>query len=326
MDFRTKVDAKSDFTIGYSDRMMLMGSCFAENIGLKIKQARLNVVVNPFGILFNPESIVNALERAVAGTAVGNSEVFLHNGLWSGFGFHGSFSSPDKVEALRKMNDGVRRAHSQIKGLTRLILTFGTAFVYRNNTDCRVVANCHKLPAANFTREMLTIEQITTRYSALIEQLTTENPNLQIVFTVSPVRHLRDGAHQNQLSKATLLLAANQLVRQFANVHYFPSYELLMDDLRDYRFYDADMCHPSAMAVDYIWQAMRDNCISPRDNALIDEVAKIMAAVNYRPLNPDTDEFRQFAANQLDAVVRFANQHPQIDLSAEIEHWKELTD
>ena len=146
------------------------------------------------------------------------------------------------------------------------------------------------------------------------------------MFTVSPVRHLRDGAHQNQLSKATLLLAVNQLVERFDNVHYFPSYELLMDDLRDYRFYDADMCHPSAMAVDYIWQAMRDNCISPRDNALIDEVAKIMAAANHRPLNPDTDEFRQFAANQLDAVVRFANQHPQIDLSAEIEHWKELTD
>ncbi|MBO7478748.1 MAG: GSCFA domain-containing protein [Salinivirgaceae bacterium] len=326
MEFRTQVDAKSDFTIGYSDKIMLMGSCFAENIGLKLKQAKLNVVVNPFGILFNPESIAAALEQALDKTTVGEQDVFLHNGLWSGFGFHGSFSSPNKAEALRKMNDGISLAHSQTNGMTLLFLTFGTAFVYRNTADGRVVANCHKLPAANFTREMLTVEQITARYSTLIEQLTAKNSNLQIVFTVSPVRHLRDGAHQNQLSKATLLLAVNQLVERFDNVHYFPSYELLMDDLRDYRFYDADMCHPSAMAVDYIWQAMRDNCISPRDNALIDEVAKIMAAANHRPLNPDTDEFRQFAANQLDAVVRFANQHPQIDLSAEIEHWKELTD
>ena len=322
MDFRTKVDAKADFTIGYFDKIMMMGSCFAENIGLKMRQSRLNVVVNPFGILFNPESIAMALEQALAGSPVTDTDVFQHNGLWSGFGFHGSFSSPDKAEALRRMNEGISLAHQQINGLTRLILTFGTAYVYRNVSDGRVVANCHKLPAANFVREMLTIEQIVERYSALIEQLTTINPDLQIVLTVSPVRHLRDGAHQNQLSKATLLLAANQLVERFGNVHYFPSYELLLDDLRDYRFYDADMCHPSAVAVDYIWQAMRDNCFSQTDNALIDEVAKIMAAINHRPLNPNTDEYRQFVANQLDAVTRFAKLHPQIDLSGEIEHWK----
>lgn len=324
MDFRTQVDAKSDFTIGYSDRMMLMGSCFAENIGLKMKQARLNVVVNPFGILFNPESIAIALERAVAGTAVGDSEVFQHNGLWSGFGFHGSFSSPDKTEALRRMNDGVSRAHSQINSLTRLVLTFGTAFVYRNIADGRVVANCHKLSATNFVREMLTVEQIASRYSALIERLSSLNPDLQIVFTVSPVRHLRDGAHQNQLSKATLLLAVNQLVEWHTNAYYFPSYELLLDDLRDYRFYDTDMCHPSAMAVDYIWQAMRDNCISQADNALIDSVMKFVTAANHRPLNPDTDEFRQFVRNQSEAVAEFTANHPEIDLSAEIEHWKGL--
>ena len=305
--------------------MMLMGSCFAENIGLKMKQARLNVVVNPFGILFNPESIAIALEQAIAGTAVTDADVFHHNGLWSGFGFHGSFSSPDKTEALRRMNDGVSRAHSQINGLTRLVLTFGTAFVYRNIADGCVVANCHKLPATNFEREMLTVEQIASRYSALIERLSSLNPDLQIVFTVSPVRHLRGGAHQNQLSKSTLLLAVNQLVEWHANAHYFPSYELLLDDLRDYRFYDTDMCHPSAMAVDYIWQAMRDNCISQADNALIDSVMKFVTAANHRPLNPDTYEFRQFVRNQSEAVAEFAAKHPEIDLSAEIEHWKELS-
>lgn len=326
MDFRTQVDAKSDFAIGYSDKILMMGSCFAENIGQKIKQAKLNVVVNPFGILFNPESIAIAIEQALAGSPVTDTDVFQHNGLWSGFGFHGSFSSADKAEALRKMNSGVNEAHNQTKGLTRLILTFGTAYIYRNVADGRVVANCHKLPAANFVREMLTVEQIVSRYSALIDRLREINSALQIVFTVSPVRHLRDGAHQNQLSKATLLLAVDQLVEKFDNAHYFPSYELLLDDLRDYRFYDADMCHPSAMAVDYIWQAMRDNCISQSDNALIDSVMKFVTAANHRPLNPDTDEFRLFVRNQSEAVAEFAANHPEIDLSAEIEHWKELTD
>jgi len=322
MDFRTQVNAKTDFTIGYSDKILMLGSCFAENIGLKIKQAKMDAVVNPFGILFNPESIAIALEQALAGIAVGDADVFQYNGLWSGFGFHGSFSSPDKAEALHRMNIGISLAHQQTIGLTRLILTFGTAYVYRNITDGRVAANCHKLPTTNFVREMLTIEQIVSRYSTLIEQLTEANPNLHIVLTISPVRHLRDGAHQNQLSKATLLLAANQLVEQFGNVHYFPSYELLMDDLRDYRFYDADMCHPSAMAIDYIWQAMRDNCISPADNALIDDVAKIMAAANHRPLNPGTAEHKQFVKQQLNIAAQLTNLHPQIDLSEEIEKLK----
>ena len=322
MDFRTQVDAKTNFSIGYSDKILMMGSCFAESMGQKMKQAKLNVVVNPFGILFNPESIAIAIEQALAGAPVTDTDVFQHNGLWSGFGFHGSFSSADKAEALRKMNSGVNDAHNQTKGLTRLILTFGTAYIYRNVADGCVVANCHKLPASNFVREMLTVEQIVSRYSALIDRLRGLNPGLQIVFTVSPVRHLRDGAHQNQISKATLLLAVDQLVEEFDNVHYFPSYELLLDDLRDYRFYDTDMCHPSAMAVDYIWQAMRDNCISQGDNALIDSVMKIVTAVNHRPLNPDTDEYRQFATNQLNAVMLFAAQNPHVDLSAEIEHWK----
>lgn len=321
MDFRTQVDAKTDFSVGYSDKILIMGSCFAENIGQKMKQAKLNVEVNPFGILFNPESIAVAIEQAVSGVAVGDSDVFQYNGLWSGFGFHGSFSSPDKAEALRNMNDGIKRAHEQTNGLTRLILTFGTAFVYRNVADGRVVANCHKLPAVNFVREMLTIEQIVDRYSVLIDRLSNLNPGLQIVLTVSPVRHLRDGAHQNQLSKATLLLAVDRLVERFDNVHYFPSYELLLDDLRDYRFYDTDMCHPSSVAVDYIWQAMRENCISQADNALIDSVMKFVTAINHRPLNPDTDEYRQFATNQYDAITRFAAQNPHIDLRAEIEHW-----
>ncbi|MBO7496408.1 MAG: GSCFA domain-containing protein [Salinivirgaceae bacterium] len=318
MDFRTQVDAKADFTIGYSDKIMMMGSCFAENIGQKMRQAKLDVLVNPFGILFNPESIAIALEQAMSGKKVEAGDVFFHNGLWSGFGFHGSFSSPDKDIALRKMNDGIAAAHSRLANLSLLIITFGSAFVYQNAADGRVVANCHKLPANNFVREMLSVDFISNRYSELVERLTSLNPDLQIVLTVSPVRHLRDGAHQNQLSKSTLLLAADNVVSNFANAHYFPSYELLLDDLRDYRFYDTDMVHPSAVAVDYIWQNIRNNCIDKADNALMDEISKIITAANHRPLNPDTEEHKQFAKRQREITTQFAMSHPYIDLSEEI--------
>ena len=318
MEFRTKVDTKADFGIGYSDKILMMGSCFAENIGQKMRQAKLDVLVNPFGILFNPESIAAALEQALTCRKVGAGDVFFHNGLWSGFGFHGSFSSVDKDAALRKMNDGIESAHAHIANLTLLIITFGSAFVYRNVSDGRVVANCHKLPASNFSREMLSVDFIVNRYSALVEQLTSLNPSLQIVLTVSPVRHLRDGAHPNQLSKSTLLLAADSVVCKYDNVHYFPSYELLMDDLRDYRFYDTDMVHPSAVAVDYIWQDIRNKCIGKTYNELMDEVAKITTAANHRPLNPDTEEFKLFVKRQLDIASEFASRHPNIDISEEI--------
>jgi hypothetical protein len=324
MEFRTPIKIDAGFSLGYADRMLMVGSCFTENIGQKLVEAKMNVVVNPTGILFNPESIAEAVGMALDGRPVDEEDLFEHNGLWSNLMFHGRFSSPDKQEALQRMNDGIALAHKQLASATKLILTFGTAFVYRHKADGRVVANCHKLPASNFERQMLTVEDITGAYLKLFEKLATVNPNLQIVLTVSPVRHLLDGAHPNQLSKSTLLLAADWLVRHFANVHYFPSYEIMMDDLRDYRFYAADMVHPSDLAIDYIWQMLRESCISQADNSLMESISKITAAVRHRPLNPDTDEFRLFASKQLANVRQLASQHPDIDFSAEITHWESM--
>ena len=324
MDFRTPININAGFKLGYADKILMLGSCFTENIGQKLDDANMNVVVNPTGILFNPESIAETIDKAIEGSPVCENDVFEHNGLWSNLMFHGRFSSPDKQDALQLMNEAINLAHSRLMETNVLILTFGTAYIYRNKADGRVVANCHKLPANNFERQMLNVQDITDRYTALFERLSAINQKLQIVLTVSPVRHLRDGAHDNQLSKSTLLLATDQLVQHFGNVHYFPSYEIMMDDLRDYRFYANDMVHPSDMAVDYIWQQLRENCFSKLDLALMDNLAKINAAIEHRPLNPNTDEFKQFIANQLGLVQQLAAQHPEVDFTHKINHWKKM--
>ena len=324
MKFRTPVTINTGFSLGYADTIAMFGSCFTENIGQKLADAKMNVLVNPTGILFNPESIAEAVGMAIKGTPIGENDVFEHNGLWSSLMFHGRFSSPDKQEALNRMNSGIELAHKQLNATTVLILTFGTAFVYRSKADGRIVANCHKLPASSFERQLLSVQDITNTYAKLIEQLAAINPAMQIVLTVSPVRHLLDGAHPNQISKSTLLLASDWLAQHYSQVHYFPSYEIMMDDLRDYRFYAADMVHPSDFAVDYIWQLLRESCISPKDNALIDDIAKICAAVNHRPLNPGTAEFKQFAEKQLAAVRQMALQHPEINFESELSHWEKI--
>ena len=324
MEFRTPVNINAGFRLGYADRILMLGSCFTENIGQKLSTAKMNIVVNPTGILFNPESIAETIDKAIECAPVCENDVFEHNGLWSSLMFHGRFSSPDKHEALKRMNDGINLAHRQLVEANKLILTFGTAFIYRNKADGRVVANCHKLPASNFERQILNVQDITDRYSKLFERLWSANPDLQIVLTVSPVRHLRDGAHANQVSKSTLLLAVDQLVQHFGNVHYFPSYEIMMDDLRDYRFYANDMFHPSDLAVDYIWQLLRENCFDQPDLVLMDNIAKMNAAIEHRPLNPNTDEFKQFITGQLNAVRQLASQHPNIDFANEINHWENM--
>lgn len=324
MEFRTPININSGFKLSYADKILMLGSCFTENIGHKLSAAKIDAVINPTGILFNPESIAESIDKAIEGLPVSENDVFEHNGLWSNLMFHGRFSSPDKQDALKKMNDGIELAHKQLMGATVLILTFGTAFVYRNKADGRVVANCHKLPASHFERQILNVQDITNRYSELFERLSVINPKLQIVLTISPVRHLRDGAHANQLSKSTLLLATEQLVQHYGNVHYFPSYEIMMDDLRDYRFYANDMVHPSDVAVDYIWQLLRENCFDQPDLVLMDNISKINAAIEHRPLNPNTDEFKQFIVNQLTAVQQLASQHPNIDFTHEISHWEKI--
>lgn len=325
MNFRTEVENNETFKIGYSDKILMLGSCFTEYIGAKFSRAKLNVLVNPLGIMFNPESIAATIDRAIDGAMVSPNELFCNNGLWCNYNFHGSFSSVDKTEAIQKMNLALNQASTIIKEATTLIITFGTAFVYKNIENNKVVANCHKVASTNFTRSRLTVESIVERYTELINKLLLINPKIQIVLTVSPVRHLRDGAHQNQLSKSVLLLATEQLTTQFNCVHYFPAYEIILDELRDYRFYETDMVHPSGQAVEYIWELFSQRHFTSADIALMQQIDKMQNAVDHRPINPKTNDFQTFIKRQKQILDQLSSQNPQIDFTNEKKHWEQMS-
>jgi hypothetical protein len=278
----------------------MLGSCFAENIGKKLIDCGFNVVMNPMGILYNPISIFSTLSRIIEGREFTENELFQHNGLWASFMHHGSFSHSDKSEALRLMNEKLHEGHKQLKNATHLIITFGSAEVYEHNG--LVVSNCHKLPSREFTHRLLSIDEIITSSISL----SSLNPQLSTIFTISPVRYLGNGAHHGQINKATLLLATEQLC-QTTGAKYFPSYEIMMDELRDYRYYAADMIHPSEIAVEYIFERFTATYLTEEAIRTAEEVLKIKKSLSHRPLHPDSDEYIKFKkklSQQIDAIVK----------------------
>lgn len=251
MKLQTTVDIKpSKWQIGYEDKIFLLGSCFSDEIGAQMKQRHLSVTCNPFGTLYNPLSIAQAMQMKEL------PELVQHEGLWHSMAHHGSFSRADRNEAETAIRQSIETMQQAIQEATVFIITFGTAWVYEMKdegfpvTGCGVVGNCHKLPESCFTRRRLTVEEIVAAWQPVIAQY----PDKHWLFTVSPIRHIKDGLHENQLSKATLLLAIEELKTHQSSISYFPSYEILLDELRDYRFYADDLVHPSGMAVNYIWE------------------------------------------------------------------------
>lgn len=289
-----------------------MGSCFVENIGVRLRNYGFDIDTNPFGILYNPFSIANALERMLAGRLFSETELFRYDGLWYSFSHHGSFSASTPEEALEKINTRFIPAAQRLRAVNVLLITFGTAWVYRRQDGEEIVANCHKLPERNFVRTRLSVEDIVSRWTPLLQQLQAENPGMRFLFTVSPIRHLKDGAHENQLSKAVLLLAIDSLKKHF-NIAYFPAYELMMDELRDYRFYASDMVHPSEQAIDYIWERFAASCFGKETKDIMREVEQIRVALAHRPFNADSDEYRRFhkqtLLRKMDLMQRYPNIH-----------------
>jgi hypothetical protein len=300
MNFTTPVNIKPNKTIDHNSRIVMLGSCFAENIGKKLIDCGFNVVMNPMGILYNPISIFSTLSRIIEGREFTENELFQHNGLWASFMHHGTFSHSDKSEALRLMNEKLHEGHKQLKNATHLIITFGSAEVYEHNG--LVVSNCHKLPSREFTHRLLSIDEIITSSISL----SSLNPQLSTIFTISPVRYLGNGAHHGQINKATLLLATEQLC-QTTGAKYFPSYEIMMDELRDYRYYAADMIHPSEIAVEYIFERFTATYLTEEAIRTAEEVLKIKKSLSHRPLHPDSDEYIKFKkklSQQIDAIVK----------------------
>lgn len=319
INYCTYIDIpKSALDITYEERLMFLGSCFADNIGLKMTEHRFNVNVNPFGVLYNPLSVALGCKRMLKPELFAEESLFYHNGLYHNFMHHGKFSNASAIDCLAGMNVSLNSAAAYFQNTSCLIITFGTAYVYRFKDSGQVVANCHKLPAAQFVRELLTVEQIVDEWSVLLENIRVKNPLLKVIFTVSPIRHWKEGAHFNQISKAILLLAERALADKYPDwVFYFPAYELMMDELRDYRFYADDMLHPSKVAIDYIWERFRDTYMDAATKDVLKEVEDINRALSHRPINPSTEAHKQFLIQTLLKIQRLQDKYPYICLSKE---------
>lgn len=319
MEFRTKIDIPaSELRINHHSKVMLLGSCFALHIGQQLLQSKFDINVNPFGILYNPASIATVIHRIIDSTLFTADELRENQGLYVSFLHHGSFSKPDKEETLQKINASLQQAIKDLQNTDTLIITFGTAYVYTLKESGSTVANCHKFPASIFNRERMSVECIVSIWNKLIKELKNINPGLNILFTVSPIRHWKDGAHDNQLSKATLLLAIDALQNEFGNLHYFPSYEIVMDELRDYRFYDEDMIHPNPTAIGYIWERFTDTFFDRETMQIISQWQKLLQAVNHRPFNIQAGEHKQFLRQTLLKLQTFQDKYPYLDCEKEI--------
>jgi hypothetical protein len=325
-EFRTLVKLKeSDVKISYDSTLLFMGSCFSENIGIRFKERRFSSDINPFGVLYNPESVRQGLDILMENRLFSEEQLFNYGGLWHSFYHHSRFSGPEKKSVLDNINQNITDGHLLLKRTEFLFITFGTAWVYQNTDDGKIVANCHKLPASRFKRFRLGVEDIVESYKELIERLKRFSPGIKIIFTVSPVRHLKDGAHGNQLSKAVLLLATEELVKEFkSEVLYFPAYELLMDDLRDYRFYADDMVHPGNVAVEYIWENLSDAWFDQKAKAYVAEISKIIRARKHRPFNENSTEYVKFVENTLKRLSEIKRQFRGVDIEPDILYFKKM--
>lgn len=306
--------------IDYSHRLMLLGSCFATHIGMRLSEAKFRCDVNPYGVLYNPLSISTALREMLAGKVYTSSDLYFHQGCWHSPMHHGDFSAVSPQEVLSRINCRLERAAEEVDGLDFLLLTWGTAWVYEDRRTGCVVGNCHKLPESNFRRRKLSVGEIVSDMVSLLSGLLARNDRLQVVLTVSPIRHVRDGLHENQLSKATLLLAAEQVEAAFCGrVFYFPAYELLMDELRDYRFYADDLVHPSELAVRYVWERFTEWCLSSEALQAMEEYEVVHKALKHKPLHPESEEYKRFLEQIMLKIERLNGKYPYFDLQNERE-------
>lgn len=318
MEFRTIIDIpKFGFGISHNNKCLFIGSCFAENIGNKLATTKIRTSVNPTGILYNPLSICKSIKNALSDRKYGDVDVFLSGGAWNSFDFHSRFSNVDKNVCIENINSALQMLKQEIETADIMFVTFGTAYVYELAGTGKIVCNCHKQPEKHFNRRLLNVSEIVESWTECIGEIADVNPKLRIVFTVSPIRHWRDGAHQNLISKSTLHLAINELNAKFQNTNYFPAYEIMMDELRDYRFYAVDMVHPSETAVQYIWERFGDALFSEQTKTVIARIEKIIAASNHRPLNPQSDEYKLFCKKNLAEIERIKAEFGNLDFCEE---------
>ncbi len=292
-----------------------MGSCFAEHIGQRLRARKFNVTLNPFGILFNPLSVERALLSCLRMEQ--DFPVFEHQGLFHSWWHHGRFSAPSKDQILQNIKVEWDAMRKSLDNLDVLIVTFGSAHVYRYKENDMLVANCHKVPTTQFYKELLSVDKIVSAWKQVLKDLFQMRPGLQVVLSISPVRYWKDGPIDNQWSKASLILAAAELTDDFDNCHYFPAYELLLDDLRDYRFYDRDMLHPGDNAVDYIWNRFIEGLFSPSTRDFAREMEALNRSLQHRPIHPESEAHQTFLMNLLLKIDELQLKYQEVDLESE---------
>lgn len=317
MQFRTQIPlSKTNNPIDYNSKVISFGSCFAENMADKFDYFKFQNETNPFGIIFNPVSIEKIIKRTVEEKWFTEKDVFFHNERWHSFEAHSDLSNSDRQELLETLNKAISETHKQLRTATHIIVTYGTSWIYRNIESDQIVANCHKVPQKQFSKELLSVDTIQKSIQNTINLIHTLNPDINFIFTISPVRHIKDGFAENQLSKSHLFAALHQVLKthnsQLITANYFPSYEIMMDELRDYRFYGEDMLHPNQVAIDYIWHKFSENYIAENAISIMNEIDEIQKSLRHRSFNPESEQHQQFLAKLQQKINVLGEKLPHI--------------
>lgn len=325
MQFRTEIKFESpSFAINHHDKIFSIGSCFADNIGKYLQLNKFNVLSNPFGVLYNPVSISNAIKFSIQKKNINDDEIVFNQSEWHSFFHHSDFSAEDKFTLIEKANNSFVVSREFLNQINIVIITFGTANVYRYKKSGLVVSNCHKLPQNNFVQEMLSVDEVTENCNSIIQSISELKPDAKFIFSVSPIRHIKDGFVKNSQSKSTLILGVKNAIQNNSSCFYFPAYEIMMDDLRDYRFYKDDLLHPNDFAIEYIWNVFKEKILSKECNQIIDEIRPIILASNHRVRNPKTPESQSFFKQNLDKIKSLKNKYSYIDFEQEEKFFSEF--
>lgn len=315
MQFRTKIPLLPRIPkIDYQSKILMIGSCFVENIGEKLSYYKLQNLQNPFGILFHPGAIENFISHAIHTHEYTSEDIFYHNERWHCFEAHSVLSDPNPDKLLKKLNQNLQLTRDYLLKASHIVITLGTAWVYKNIDSGKLVANCHKLPQKNFSKELLSLVEIEGSLDTLLSALKSINPDLTIIFTVSPVRHLKDGFVENQISKAHLIAALHKVIDEHNSVaHYFPAYEIMMDELRDYRFYAEDMLHPNPVAINYIWEKFVEVWFSSKAVSALKQVGSIQKSLAHRPFYENSISYQTFSQKLQDKIKDLKKEIPHLN-------------
>jgi len=319
---------RSEHSIGYRDNLFLIGSCFSENMGAKLNTHLFKVFENPHGILFNPISVAQSLSDCIHNKQYAAADLFELNEVWNSWQHHTRFSGITAKKAVEKINESINKAHSFLKTADHIVITLGSAWVYKLNSQSphtagQVVANNHKAPATWFDKELMKPGALTILLKNMVEELLQFNPHLQIIFTISPVRHLREGLVENNRSKAVLIQAVHEIVDGAENIAYFPSYEYVIDDLRDYRFYAEDLVHPNYAASNYVWEKWVETYMNEETQNIMKQVAELQLAMQHKPFFAGSSQHRAFLENCIVKTERLLSLYPYLSLHDQVQYFKQ---